>query len=402
MITFFLPHSVTLLSVYSDVWITFYNILAILRCLIAALSVTFIVLKRKQPNILVKTVALYELAIFVSCYFNGTLTFRFTITNCITYIGLACFLQMQDEKKSDKLLDGLVLFFGILTLLGAISIIIFPNGFNDAKMKSKAIYFLGSKNSGFFYFVIYIYLKIHQQIRNKRGYSHYLIFVSAIFAGCSLITNSMNGFITMFFIFMFIVISKYRFDIRKLFKPRFAVISIMIFAALIPFLASGKLEWIFNAIGRESNFSMRTYIWNSAIELIRISPIWGNGKDGDVILYKGQTQAHNIYLDYAAKYGLITLGIFIAMLVTIAYKMARNTKKELVYINSFFFFAMFFHSLLDSVTMSFIVLLLFYCQYDRKFYVDGVKLDRMDFKEQKICRNIPKMISRPIISTIDR
>lgn len=362
MFTFFIPHSITLMSAYSNIWIGIYNVTAIIRCGIALSYIGLFIINRVKSNVLVKCIVLYELSIFVACCINGSITFQFTITNCLTYIGLACLLQFEDIKKKEKLLDGLILFFGFFAIMGALSIIFFPNGFNDAAMKKDAIYFLGSKNNGFFYFTMYIYLSVLKNYWKGKGISLYHIWITAVFVICTLLTNSMTGFITIFLSLGYLLLAKYRVFIRKVFTPKFALLMITVAAALIPFVASGKFDWAFNLIGRESNFSMRTFIWASAINLIQQKPLWGNGKDGDIILYGGQTQAHNIYIDYATKYGLITLVIFIIMLIIIAVKMSKNSKKDLVYINAFFFFILFFHSLFDSVTMSFITLLLFYNQ----------------------------------------
>ena len=364
MFAFFIPHSISILATDSSFWLTIYNVTAIFRCLIAVISISIFVLQQRKPSILVKCVFLYELSVFIACYFNGTITFQFTITNCLTYLGLACFLQMEDCRHDEKFLDGITYFFGTMAIFGALSILLFPNGFNHGEMKKDAIYFLGSKNNGFFYFTIYLYLSVLQLYNKNKKITQYLIVLSCVFLCCTLITNSMTGFITIFLTTGYLIITKHKSFLRRFLTPRKSIFVIAFVAALIPFLAQGKLDWAFQIIGRESDFSGRTRIWSSAIELIKQNPLWGNGKDGDVILFHGHTQAHNIYIDYATKYGFITLSIFILMLILIAVKMAKNTKNDLVYINAFFFFVFFFHSLFDSMTMSFITMVLFYCQKD--------------------------------------
>ena len=128
---FFMPHSVVLLQQYSSFWELLYDVVAITRCLIACISIVVFVYIRIKPNLITVFVALYELSVFIACYINNTLTFQFSITNCVTYVGFACFIQIFDLSNKLKLLYSLKLYFAIMCFIGVLSVLLFPDGINN-------------------------------------------------------------------------------------------------------------------------------------------------------------------------------------------------------------------------------------------------------------------------------
>lgn len=355
---FFCPYSIKIMSKDYFEWDFLYNTVVLFRCIIAILYIVIFYSKRIKANLLTRMVILIELCIFLSCLINETITFVFTITNCITYIGFSCLLQVEAKKNSVSLLFGCKTFFSFFSFLAAFFILLFPNGFNDASIKAEAIYFLGSKNSSFFYFFMCVYFGVISNLYLRKKLSSFLLIETLLFSLCCIITNSANGFICIFLTFIYLLCEKYNLIFRKIFTPKFAILSITVFAIFIPFFASGSFDWLFHLIGRESHFSMRTYIWKSAIDLIEQQPLFGNGVN--VLFFANIIQAHNVYLDLAAKFGLVVLFLFVMMLILISKKISKTSKSYLNN-NSFFFFILFFHSLFDLTTMSFIIILLFYC-----------------------------------------
>ena len=327
LIPFFPLQSIKLLAQYDQGWITIYNVLALFRCGIAVIAAGVFVIYKKRTNLLTKGIIAFEAAIFIACCVNGSITFQFSITNCLSCIGFACICQHLNEKRDTAFLNASVAFFGVLAILGSLIIFIFPNGFNHVPQKQFAIYLLGSKNSNFYYYMVYIFLKTIQCKVLKKSIPGYLICLNIIFIISSIICDSMNGLLMLMLILVFLIHSKYNLPFRHLFRPKTVLLFVCLIAIMIPLLASGKFDCFFSLLGRESNFSMRTFIWESAIEMVKQNPVWGNGKDGDLFYYGRQTHAHDIYLDYASKYGVLALGIFIGMLIVIAERMERSSDR---------------------------------------------------------------------------
>jgi O-antigen ligase len=120
-----------------------------------------------------------------------------------------------------------------------------------------------------------------------------------------------------------------------------AAIGTLIVGALgsIPLLNSPRLQALFNAEGGTSFF--RVSLWKSAIDLIRDHPLFGVGPDNFLYAYRDRylrpdawqesslSHPHNFALDFAARLGLIGLGVFIWMQVAFfrtAYTVMRKAK----------------------------------------------------------------------------
>ncbi len=91
--------------------------------------------------------------------------------------------------------------------------------------------------------------------------------------------------------------------------------------AAIPLLNSPRVQAIFSSSGGTSFF--RLALWKSTLELIRDHPWFGVGPDNFLYAYRGRymlpeaweesflSHPHNVLLDFAARLGLIGLGVFI-------------------------------------------------------------------------------------------
>lgn len=361
LIPFFPLQSISMMAQYNPTWTVLYNVIAIIRCAISVVAVAWFLLNRIKPNTLTKGVFAFELAILIACLENDSLTFQFSITNCLVCVAFCCLCQIHDKRNELKFLDAVTFLFGLFSVLGAISIFVFPNGFNHVAQKQFAIYLLGSKNSNFFYYTIYLFLRVIQCKCKQKDIPASLLAMNFVFMVSVLICDSMNGFLMLSLVFVFMVMSKYKIPFRKIFQPRFVIVLVCFFAAMIPLVTTGKFDWLFNLIGRESNFSMRTYVWGSAFEVIQQNPLFGAGKDGDLTFYGRQTHAHNIYIDYAAKYGLITLGVFILLVIAISNRIRQAKSKEAMLVCAFFMFIMLIHSLFDVMPVPMLSLLFLYC-----------------------------------------
>jgi O-antigen ligase len=93
--------------------------------------------------------------------------------------------------------------------------------------------------------------------------------------------------------------------------------------AAIPLLNSPRIQALFSGGGGTSFF--RAALWKSALEMIRDQPWFGVGPDNFLYAYRGRylrpeawqepslSHPHNVVLDFAARLGLIGLGVFIWM-----------------------------------------------------------------------------------------
>jgi O-antigen ligase len=109
--------------------------------------------------------------------------------------------------------------------------------------------------------------------------------------------------------------------------------------AAIPFLNSPRVQALFS--GEGTSF-FRLALWRSTLDMIRDHPILGVGPDNFLYAYRGRyllpeawqepglSHPHNVVLDFAARLGLLGLGVFIWIQVAFwrtAYSVLREARR---------------------------------------------------------------------------
>lgn len=109
--------------------------------------------------------------------------------------------------------------------------------------------------------------------------------------------------------------------------------------AALPLLNSPRVQAIFSGSGGTSFF--RLALWKSSLEMIRDHPLFGVGPDNFLYAYRGRymlpeawqesflSHPHNVLLDFAARLGLIGLGVFIWLQIAFwstAFRVARQAR----------------------------------------------------------------------------
>jgi len=112
--------------------------------------------------------------------------------------------------------------------------------------------------------------------------------------------------------------------------------------AAIPLLNSPRVQAIFSGVGGTSFF--RLALWRSSLEMIRDRPLFGVGPDNFLYAYRGRyllpeawqesslSHPHNVILDFAARLGLIGLGVFLWIQIAFwstAFRAMRRAKAAL-------------------------------------------------------------------------
>jgi O-antigen ligase len=112
--------------------------------------------------------------------------------------------------------------------------------------------------------------------------------------------------------------------------------------AALPLLNSPRVQAIFSGGGGTSFF--RLALWKSSLEMIRDHPLLGVGPDNFLYAYRGRymlpeawresslSHPHNVLLDFAARLGLIGLGVFIWMQIAFwfaAFRAMRQARHSL-------------------------------------------------------------------------
>ena len=113
--------------------------------------------------------------------------------------------------------------------------------------------------------------------------------------------------------------------------------------AAIPLLNSPRMQALFGGGGGTSFF--RVALWKSTLQMMRDHPLFGVGPDNFLYAYRGRyllpeaweesalSHPHNVILDFAARLGLIGLGVFVWMQIAFwvtAFRAMRQARQSLI------------------------------------------------------------------------
>lgn len=293
--------------------------------------------------------------------FNDSLYINFFVGS-LTMAGLVLICSKMIFKSSRIFICSCYYLFGFMSILGMLSTFIFPNGFFHAPIKAYAIYFLGSKNTAFFYYIVFIYFLLY---RDLIYYGHFLfkrVLWIILFIISSLICDAANSFII-----LLIILIIYTFNCKvnislRLFKFKILLPIILVLALLILIEPVRNLfSPIFGLLGRDVTFTGRDFLWHQAIQKFLEHPLLGNGIDTTFKLQTGAvaSHAHSHYLDILSKYGVITLASLIVTIGMVIRKSKKyNNNRYVIMLNWIIMFALLVHSIIDHLMIyNFLIIL---------------------------------------------
>lgn len=327
----------------------------------------FVVLDTISKNRISRSTTTICILVFVvleniSSLLNGSLYLRFTIGSFALF-GFALLCQESIHRNRREFISACKILFGALSIIGAIQIILMPYGFLNARYKAYAIYLLGSKNSSFFYYVVYIFFSFYDDIENykkigKKSFAMIAIFVVAAFS-----CESMNTLMMLLMISVFAIAINYSSFIRQILKPWY-VIAVVVTVAVILLNSAIRelLTPILNLIGRDATFTGRDVLWYQAIHFFKKRPFAGNGILTEYRLIDGvmQDNAHSQFLDLLAKYGVFVFATYISIPILALAKVVKKDKwnSRIIALKSSIAFVVMFHSIIDHMTMFHFILLM--------------------------------------------
>lgn len=300
---------------------------------------------------------LFVSLLVVSSAINGSVYLTY-ITGAFTYVGFTILLnKMLQESYEDLVFGGMVLF-GMYAVINFVTTLLFPNGFFHALNKAEAVYFLGSKNSSYYYLLIFLLLfSVYSLEKNHKLCNGHLIW-TLFFMLSAFVCRSSNTLICLFIVFVYYFIAIYGKLLLKFLDWKILSITIVLIVLLIMFGNNSELVYkVVTALGRDMSFSGRDYLWEQVFELFGENPIWGNGIYTTFTLKTGvvATHAHNLYLDLLAKHGVVTLLSFLALIVSAFVSVGKETDKNLRYMKGLFLFVILLHNVFDDCSVYFTI-----------------------------------------------
>ena len=331
---------------------------------------------KKQLSISKVSIALILFLIMqvFACLINGSFTSNMLV-GAYSYAGFVLLCEYLSNKSQDIFLKGVKLLFGWAAIAGGILIILFPNGFFNASDKAYAYYLLGSKNSTFFYYFLYLEATLCWNLTMRHRLPPRFTLIVAFMLLTVFVCDSANSIICITMLFAFYLLAKHGRRIAKWINPTILACVILIFGIMV---YTGKNMPIINSIivslGRNASFTGRDALWADAIGKIMDSPIWGSGADSIFLLSYGAeaTHAHSFILDTWSKYGIVTLLPYLAALFFVIKRIVRCHNKMVVYLLSAILFVASLHILFDVPTNYYLILMLIMLSSTADYYSAGI------------------------------
>lgn len=339
------------------------SIYSALRLLIT-LCIAIVIIRRRTIKPSYTVIAVFALITFenIASAINGSLYLNYTIGS-LTYIGLALLSQFEIQNHKADFIWACKYLFGLLSIAGALQIILMPHGYFNHGNKAYAIYLLGSKNSSFFYYIVFLFFLFFDDLYKYKIIRLRSIAFIVLFAYAAVQCESMNTLMMMLLTLVLTVIINYGKVLKHFVRPSVIVTTAVLIAIVI--VNPGTrivLTPILNLIGRDTSFTGRDVLWIQAIDVFKKHPLFGNGIQTEYLLATGvwQKTAHSHFLDLLSKYGIFVLLSFIAMPVFAMGRMIHNKEnnKQLLALKCSVCFIVLFHSIIDHMlTYEYIILM---------------------------------------------
>lgn len=294
---------------------------------------------------------------------NGSIYLNFFIGS-FTTTGLCLLCAALIRRSYRGFIDACIWFFGTLSLSNAVQCFIMPGGFFNAYYKENAIYILGSKNTCFFFYMVFMYFLMYKEALKKEKPKLTTLLILGFLCAASYVSNSMNAFVMLVLLAAYYCIAALGKRIHKVFSLRFLVTFVIIIAVfvLVPEMR-GVFKPVLSMVGRDATFTGRDVLWTQAITRFKNHPLIGNGIHTEFVLGTGNVadHAHSHYLDILAKYGITTLIAFVLTIVFVIKKTVTRIKgaNRIIALDCVVLGLFMLHSIIDHLELfNFIIVLI--------------------------------------------
>ena len=360
---FFPLQSFLMLGETNAIWKTIYYCFLIARCAIACFAIVDFIASNSKFDALLVALIVLEFVMCVSTMMNGSFGVSDVFSVYLSTMGFFMFCENRRRIDSRELFNSAYYLFGLLVVIGTICIFIYPDGFNHAGSKGSAIFLFGSKNTAFFYYWIFLYLDSRRSYLEESRISIRTICLNAFFIAGTLVCNSINGTIMLILLLFYLIGTRCGLDLNWLSNTKTLTIAFCLVALSVFLANSDMMKPVFDLIGRDQDFTGRTFLWNQAINMIAENPLFGNGANSLYRLTSDTVeayavQAHNVYLDYASKYGLIAMLLLVVFYIRAMFECKQCNKNAIGRLGSFFVFIFMIHALFDAASLFHLIIVI--------------------------------------------
>ncbi len=351
--------------------------------LIAGAVIIFLFLKnrfiKKIPPFFVLILALF-FVMFLASLINGagekrTLEYIFSTLLLCVFVIYGIFKDLRSFLKAE------IFFFGALTVLNFLSVLIFRNGMYF-HVYTNSCWLLGFKSGHIMYQLAFLFFfAIYSSLYLKDSKKRFLLFAAEalVFAATLLVENRTALLILLPLIVLSAIPQLRNFSI--LFNSiTYAACGLIMNILFVILRKQSLFEWlIVDILNKRIDLTYRTDVWDSAFQAIKESPVIGHGYQ--TFTYLNVETTHNEFLEILFKTGIIGLIFFLAILVFIIYRLFKNRKNEQIQWTSMFLGAFFLMFVMEQYAFVYFFYLFIFAYYGQNLSIIKDEQDRMYLTE---------------------
>lgn len=332
------------------------TLFSVSRIIITAIIVADYLFRRKWPAMItVWGIAGYSIACILVSIINGSVYFTYIIGS-FSYIGLVLLCEKMVSESVSAFIKANVLLFGFYSIVNALLTFVMPDGFFNAVFKMNAVYFLGSKNAAYFYYLFFIYFYVVDSLREKKRPPQFSIPILLALMVSVYLCDSSNALACLFILFVYLIALYFGGGIYKLANAKI-LFGLNVFTAwfIVATTNNSFIQKIVELLGRNATYSGRDVQWQQALRMFAANPLLGNGIFSRFQLRDGtwSGHAHSVYLDMLAKYGILPFLIFVLTFVLILFKYTKCKDKKIVNFTGIALFSVLLHNVFDVTSVYF-------------------------------------------------
>ncbi|MCF0228544.1 MAG: O-antigen ligase family protein [Parasporobacterium sp.] len=296
----------------------------------AGLIIIFLIIKdrliKKIPKLFVLFLALF-FVMTLSSFLNG-LGIKRSLEYVFATFAMCLLMFYGISKDLRSFLKAEVCFFGLLTVLNFISVLVFRNGMYSYLNHYNECWLLGFKSGHIMYqmpFLFFTAIYSSLYLKNSRKW---LILPAAELLVLASTIKVMNrtALLVLIPVIILTVIPKLR-NITPVFNiVTYAGIGLVMNLIFVVFRKQSLFEWLIVGIfHRRMDLTYRTDVWDKTFQAITQKPVLGHGFQTFVFSDTIET-THNEFLEILFKTGIIGLVIFLAIIICVIYRLFKNRK----------------------------------------------------------------------------
>ena len=297
----------------------------------------------KNSSAVIMIGMIYVVMLFSTIYHGGDI--RGVIVDAASIIGIVLMGAIYSENI-ELLLDTWYVLFAFYISINFITVLAFPNGLYRIEGDMNPYFFLGHKNvCGRTISVMTGFMLYRTYLQQNRITKTMMFFVLVSYISIILFWSATS--LVAFTIFIVLVLFFTKKDLPVNINI-YLVMGLSLFLTII--FAILKMQNMFSfliedILQKNLTFTGRTFIWDRALDYIKMSPWfgWGNHNADIFRIRLGGAHTHNTWLGFLYTGGCISLLFFIAFLFSYGKKLNRyKSKADNILLFVLIFYSIFF------------------------------------------------------------